>query len=127
MCPLLPVQCCPTAPPDSSTLMRLRENFRGCSLFLYKLALAGQSSSLHYTTHLKSEHEQHLSVCDSDFRQRGQMAAERGDQVEEFLQRKREAMLNKVRAEGQLVRTFFKQLVKGFPNDEPLWGYIIET
>uniref|UniRef100_A0A8C7Z779 NIMA-related kinase 1 n=1 Tax=Oryzias sinensis TaxID=183150 RepID=A0A8C7Z779_9TELE len=35
-------------------------------------------------------------------RQRGQMAAERAFQVEEFLQRKREAMLNKVRAEGQL-------------------------
>ncbi|XP_071342924.1 serine/threonine-protein kinase Nek1 isoform X3 [Trachinotus anak] len=35
-------------------------------------------------------------------RQRGQMAADRADQVEEFLQRKREAMLNKVRAEGQL-------------------------
>lgn len=32
------------------------------------------------------------------------MAAERAFQVEEFLQRKREAMLNKVRAEGQLVR-----------------------
>lgn len=39
----------------------------------------------------------------SVFRQRGQMAAERACQVEEFLQRKREAMLNKVRAEGQLV------------------------
>ncbi|XP_039984827.1 serine/threonine-protein kinase Nek1 isoform X2 [Xiphias gladius] len=35
-------------------------------------------------------------------RQRGHMAADRADQVEEFLQRKREAMLNKVRAEGQL-------------------------
>ncbi|XP_071395125.1 serine/threonine-protein kinase Nek1 [Centroberyx affinis] len=35
-------------------------------------------------------------------RQRGQMAAERAYQVEEFLQRKREAMINKVRAEGQL-------------------------
>uniref|UniRef100_A0A671NRS1 non-specific serine/threonine protein kinase n=1 Tax=Sinocyclocheilus anshuiensis TaxID=1608454 RepID=A0A671NRS1_9TELE len=34
---------------------------------------------------------------------RGQLAAERAKQVEEFLQRKREAMLNKVRAEGQLV------------------------
>uniref|UniRef100_A0A673H6X6 non-specific serine/threonine protein kinase n=1 Tax=Sinocyclocheilus rhinocerous TaxID=307959 RepID=A0A673H6X6_9TELE len=33
---------------------------------------------------------------------RGQLAAERAKQVEEFLQRKREAMLNKVRAEGQL-------------------------
>lgn len=31
------------------------------------------------------------------------MAGERAYQVEEFLQRKREAMLNKVRAEGQLV------------------------
>lgn len=33
------------------------------------------------------------------------MAAERAYQVEEFLQRKKEAMLNKVRAEGQLVRS----------------------
>lgn len=33
------------------------------------------------------------------------MAGERAYQVEEFLQRKREAMLNKVRAEGQLVRS----------------------
>uniref|UniRef100_A0A9J8DK76 non-specific serine/threonine protein kinase n=1 Tax=Cyprinus carpio carpio TaxID=630221 RepID=A0A9J8DK76_CYPCA len=32
----------------------------------------------------------------------GQLVAERAKQVEEFLQRKREAMLNKVRAEGQL-------------------------
>lgn len=31
------------------------------------------------------------------------MGGERAYQVEEFLQRKREAMLNKVRAEGQLV------------------------
>ncbi|MBN3308498.1 NEK1 kinase, partial [Amia calva] len=35
-------------------------------------------------------------------RQRGQVAAERAKQVEEFWQRKREAMLNKARAEGQL-------------------------
>ncbi|XP_042564843.1 serine/threonine-protein kinase Nek1 isoform X2 [Clupea harengus] len=35
-------------------------------------------------------------------RLRGQVAAGRAFQVEEFLQRKREAMLNKVRAEGQL-------------------------
>uniref|UniRef100_A0A8C9UAD2 non-specific serine/threonine protein kinase n=1 Tax=Scleropages formosus TaxID=113540 RepID=A0A8C9UAD2_SCLFO len=34
--------------------------------------------------------------------QRGHAAAERARQVEEFWQRKREAMLNKVRAEGQL-------------------------
>lgn len=45
----------------------------------------------------------YLSVC----RFRGQLAAERAKQVEEFLQRKREAMLNKVRAEGQLVRVFY--------------------
>ncbi|KAI3368338.1 hypothetical protein L3Q82_008045 [Scortum barcoo] len=38
----------------------------------------------------------------SPIRQRNQMAGERAYQVEEFLQRKREAMLNKVRAEGQL-------------------------
>lgn len=37
------------------------------------------------------------------FRLRGQLAVERAKQVEEFLQRKKEAMLNKVRAEGQLV------------------------
>ncbi|KAI1888730.1 hypothetical protein AGOR_G00171740 [Albula goreensis] len=35
-------------------------------------------------------------------RQRGMAAAERARQVEEFWQRKREAMLNKARAEGQL-------------------------
>ncbi|KAM6963036.1 serine/threonine-protein kinase Nek1 [Aplochiton taeniatus] len=35
-------------------------------------------------------------------RQRGQVAAEQAYQVKEFLQRKRDAMLNKVRAEGQL-------------------------
>ncbi|XP_063057370.1 serine/threonine-protein kinase Nek1 isoform X1 [Engraulis encrasicolus] len=35
-------------------------------------------------------------------RLRGQVPAQRAFQVEEFLQRKREAMLNKVRAEGQL-------------------------
>nr|XP_033798097.1 serine/threonine-protein kinase Nek1 isoform X2 [Geotrypetes seraphini] len=35
-------------------------------------------------------------------RQRGQVAAERARQVEEFLQRKQEAMLNKARAEGHL-------------------------
>ncbi|XP_013978374.2 serine/threonine-protein kinase Nek1 isoform X5 [Salmo salar] len=36
-------------------------------------------------------------------RQRGHAAAERANQVQEFLQRKRDAMLNKVRAEGQLL------------------------
>ncbi|XP_022055195.1 serine/threonine-protein kinase Nek1 isoform X2 [Acanthochromis polyacanthus] len=45
---------------------------------------------------------QHVSRQAHISRQRGQMAAERACQVEEFLQRKREAMLNKVRAEGQL-------------------------
>ncbi|XP_043918503.1 serine/threonine-protein kinase Nek1 [Protopterus annectens] len=35
-------------------------------------------------------------------RQRGQGAAEKAKQVEEFLQRKREAMINKARAEGHL-------------------------
>ncbi|XP_052442741.1 serine/threonine-protein kinase Nek1 isoform X4 [Carassius gibelio] len=43
-----------------------------------------------------------ISKNDYAHRFRGQMVAERGKQVEEFLQRKREAMLNKVRAEGQL-------------------------
>lgn len=38
-------------------------------------------------------------------RLRAQVAAERAKQVQEFLQRKQEALLNKVRAEGQLVRT----------------------
>lgn len=38
-----------------------------------------------------------------DPRLRGQVGAERAFQVEEFLQRKKEALLNKVRAEGQLV------------------------
>uniref|UniRef100_A0A8D3C719 non-specific serine/threonine protein kinase n=1 Tax=Scophthalmus maximus TaxID=52904 RepID=A0A8D3C719_SCOMX len=45
---------------------------------------------------------QFVSVQARISRQRGQMAADRAEQVEEFLQRKREAMLNKVRAEGQL-------------------------
>ncbi|XP_057209154.1 serine/threonine-protein kinase Nek1 isoform X2 [Triplophysa rosa] len=39
---------------------------------------------------------------ENDCRLRGQLASERAKQVEEFHQRKREAMLNKVRAEGQL-------------------------
>uniref|UniRef100_A0A4W6E4W1 non-specific serine/threonine protein kinase n=1 Tax=Lates calcarifer TaxID=8187 RepID=A0A4W6E4W1_LATCA len=45
-----------------------------------------------------------LMTSSSNFvsRQHGQMGADRTVQVEEFLQRKREAMLNKVRAEGQL-------------------------
>ncbi|XP_008297134.1 serine/threonine-protein kinase Nek1 isoform X2 [Stegastes partitus] len=45
---------------------------------------------------------QHVSKHAHISRQRSHMAAERAGQVEEFLQRKREAMLNKVRAEGQL-------------------------
>ncbi|XP_059369610.1 serine/threonine-protein kinase Nek1 [Carassius carassius] len=43
-----------------------------------------------------------ISKNDYAHRFRGQLVAERAKQVEEFLQRKREAMLNKVRAEGQL-------------------------
>uniref|UniRef100_A0A8C2CC10 non-specific serine/threonine protein kinase n=1 Tax=Cyprinus carpio TaxID=7962 RepID=A0A8C2CC10_CYPCA len=43
-----------------------------------------------------------LSSTDKLIKFRGQLVAERTKQVEEFLQRKREAMLNKVRAEGQL-------------------------
>lgn len=39
----------------------------------------------------------------SVFRQVAQMTSARSCQVEEFLQRKQEAMLNKFRAEGQLV------------------------
>ncbi|XP_037554275.1 serine/threonine-protein kinase Nek1 [Nematolebias whitei] len=46
---------------------------------------------------------QHVSKKAYISRQRGQMVSERAFQIEEFLQRKREAMLNKVRAEGQLV------------------------
>ncbi|XP_016886804.1 serine/threonine-protein kinase Nek1 isoform X2 [Cynoglossus semilaevis] len=45
---------------------------------------------------------QYVTVQARISRQKGQMAADRANQVEEFLQRKREAMLNKVRAEGQL-------------------------
>ncbi|KAM4575305.1 serine/threonine-protein kinase Nek1 isoform 2-T2 [Fundulus diaphanus] len=45
---------------------------------------------------------QHVSKQAQISRQRRQIPAERAFQVEEFLQRKREAMLNKVRAEGQL-------------------------
>lgn len=40
-------------------------------------------------------------------RLRAQVAAERANQVKEFLQRKQEALHNKVRAEGQLVRTLY--------------------
>ncbi|TRZ01695.1 hypothetical protein DNTS_006527 [Danionella cerebrum] len=43
-----------------------------------------------------------ISKNDYGNRFRGQLAAERAKQVEEFLQRKQEAMLNKVRAGGQL-------------------------
>ncbi|XP_051511648.1 serine/threonine-protein kinase Nek1-like isoform X2 [Myxocyprinus asiaticus] len=43
-----------------------------------------------------------ISKKDYASRLRGQLAAERAKQVEDFLQRKREAMQNKVRAEGQL-------------------------
>uniref|UniRef100_A0A8D3D347 non-specific serine/threonine protein kinase n=1 Tax=Scophthalmus maximus TaxID=52904 RepID=A0A8D3D347_SCOMX len=52
----------------------------------------------------KSPYEHYHAALDQAAkpRQRGQMAADRAEQVEEFLQRKREAMLNKVRAEGQL-------------------------
>ncbi|XP_017278942.1 serine/threonine-protein kinase Nek1 isoform X2 [Kryptolebias marmoratus] len=45
---------------------------------------------------------QHVSKQAHISRQRAHMGAERAFQVEEFLQRKREALLNKVRAEGQL-------------------------
>nr|XP_024654575.1 serine/threonine-protein kinase Nek1 isoform X1 [Maylandia zebra] len=45
---------------------------------------------------------QHVSKQAHISRQRGQMAVGRAFQVEEFLQRRREAMLNKARAEGQL-------------------------
>ncbi|XP_020487460.1 serine/threonine-protein kinase Nek1 isoform X1 [Labrus bergylta] len=45
---------------------------------------------------------QHVSKQVHISRPRFQMVPERAYQVEEFLQRKREAMLNKVRAEGQL-------------------------
>lgn len=37
------------------------------------------------------------------FRQKGWLPAERAKQVEEFWQRKREAMQNKARAEGHMV------------------------
>ncbi|KAK3522626.1 hypothetical protein QTP86_028197 [Hemibagrus guttatus] len=47
---------------------------------------------------------QNESVTKNDYanRLRAQVAAERAKQVQEFLQRKQEALLNKVRAEGQL-------------------------
>lgn len=63
-------------------------------------------------THLSNRVE--ITTC-LDSRFRGQLAAEKSKQVEEFLQRKREAMLNKVRAEGQLVRflTLDTLLIKG--------------
>ncbi|XP_016144001.1 serine/threonine-protein kinase Nek1 [Sinocyclocheilus grahami] len=52
--------------------------------------------------HKASLQNEQISKNDYAYRFRGQLAAERAKQVEEFLQRKREAMLNKVRAEGQL-------------------------
>ncbi|KAL1022567.1 hypothetical protein UPYG_G00029360 [Umbra pygmaea] len=45
---------------------------------------------------------EHVSKQAHISRQRGHEAAERANQVQEFLQRKRDAMLNKERAEGQL-------------------------
>lgn len=45
---------------------------------------------------------QHVSKQAHINRQHGRMPPERAFQVEEFLQRKREALINKVRAEGQL-------------------------
>uniref|UniRef100_A0AAX7VLN2 non-specific serine/threonine protein kinase n=1 Tax=Astatotilapia calliptera TaxID=8154 RepID=A0AAX7VLN2_ASTCA len=66
----------------------------GCVLyemFTLKHAFeAGNMKNLHVSK------QAHIS------RQRGQMAVGRAFQVEEFLQRRREAMLNKARAEGQL-------------------------
>lgn len=58
---------------------------------------AKTSSELLHSVSLKSEFPFFV------FRQCGQLPSARAYQVEEFLQRKREAMLNKVRAEGQLV------------------------
>ncbi|XP_077076831.1 serine/threonine-protein kinase Nek1 isoform X2 [Siphateles boraxobius] len=49
-----------------------------------------------------SFHYEQISKNDYANRFRDQLSVERHKQVEEFLQRKREAMLNKVRAEGQL-------------------------
>ncbi|XP_062251971.1 serine/threonine-protein kinase Nek1 isoform X2 [Platichthys flesus] len=64
------------------------------------------SSPAHLLNHdaIKRELQrlQFVSVQARLSRQRGQVAPGRANQVEEFLQRKREAMLNKVRAEGQL-------------------------
>ncbi|XP_034438719.1 serine/threonine-protein kinase Nek1 isoform X1 [Hippoglossus hippoglossus] len=64
------------------------------------------SSPAHLLNHdaIKRELQrlQFASVQARFSRQRGQVAPGRANQVEEFLQRKREAMLNKVRAEGQL-------------------------
>ncbi|XP_053286153.1 serine/threonine-protein kinase Nek1 isoform X1 [Pleuronectes platessa] len=64
------------------------------------------SSPAHLLNHdaIKRELQrlQFISVQARFSRQRGQVAPGRANQVEEFLQRKREAMLNKVRAEGQL-------------------------
>uniref|UniRef100_A0AAV2KYB5 non-specific serine/threonine protein kinase n=1 Tax=Knipowitschia caucasica TaxID=637954 RepID=A0AAV2KYB5_KNICA len=45
---------------------------------------------------------QHVSKQTPIHRHRGNVPAERAFQVEEFLQRKKEALINKVRAEGQL-------------------------
>lgn len=60
------------------------------------------------------------------------MAAERAFQVEEFLQRRREAMLNKARAEGQLVHiittTKYIAPIMKILHDNPLlyWCHLYE-
>lgn len=48
-----------------------------------------------------------LTVLNGLLRQKGWVAAERAKQVEEFWQRKREAMQNKARAEGHMVWNLF--------------------
>ncbi|KAI4885207.1 hypothetical protein NFI96_018764 [Prochilodus magdalenae] len=59
-------------------------------------------TSLQNETVSKNDYANRDLFCTSGFRFRAQLAAERAKQVEEFLQRKQEALFNKVRAEGQL-------------------------
>ncbi|KAJ3599821.1 hypothetical protein NHX12_033775 [Muraenolepis orangiensis] len=55
----------------------------------------------------------HASLEENQVRHRPQIRVGRARQVEEFLQRKREAMLNKVRAEGQLGALQSQAVVQG--------------
>lgn len=106
---LLQLQGRPMAPLHPRTQISSRESYRNCKKCPTSLLLVGKSSKSQVDS--KALCVCSLSVTDeaslvfSPFisRQCTPIARGRTHQVEEFLQRKREAMLNKVRAEGQLV------------------------